>query len=164
MTNGTSVHTCSQYFDHIARPDYQDFVADPTNVRAAMHAALSHFHLHEWVFEEHKSNSAKVFGCNRTSDFMRHLSTNECRDFALIKDVANAQKHCSLTRGSPSIAGAQNVAVKATGWDEGGFGEGPYGGSPSLIIDMGSGSLRHFSAVLENVHDMWTRLFATQGW
>lgn len=164
MRNGAKVHTCGQFFDHIAKPDYRDFMADTTKVRAAMHAALSHFHLHEWVFEEHKTNPANVFGCSSNSAFMGHLITNECADFVLIKDVANAQKHFSLTRGSPSIAGAQNIAVRATGWDEGGYDEGPWGGSPSVIIDMGSGSIRHFSAVLRNVHEMWTRLFQSQGW
>ena len=165
MTGTTGIHTCRQFLDEVAIPDYNDYVADLTNLRAAMHAALSHFHLHEWVFEEHKDNPSSVFNCTNTETFKGYLISPICEDFGLIKDVANAHKHFLLTRGDPSITGAQDVTLSPpTGWGEGGYGEGPWGGSPAVVIDMGSGPSRDFFTALKNVHEMWTELFLEKGW
>ena len=136
MTITASITTAREFWEQVAQPDYRDFIIDTTDLRKSTHAALSLYHLHEWVFWRLQPTDQQGNTFPSEKEFARHLSQNECSDFALIADVANAQKHFALTRGNPQISTATQVVTRPTGFGEGGYGEGPYGGSPSVVVEI----------------------------
>ena len=160
----TALSTAREFWDQVVRLDYQDFARAMTDLRCATHAALSLFHLHDWLYVQFESDKSRMFDCSSKERLVEHLLSYEHADFGLIKDVANAHKHFKLDRGQPKIARASQVSVRGTGWGEGRFGEGPWGGTPTVVVDLGNGQIRHFSAVARNVYEMWGRLFQAHGW
>jgi hypothetical protein len=44
----------------IVVPDYQDALAEPSNLRRAWHCAISLVHMADWVFHTHKTKTAGV--------------------------------------------------------------------------------------------------------
>ena len=69
MPDPTKISTARQFWDQVVQPDHAEFRADTADRRKAMHCALTLYHLYEWVFEEHKADSEKVFGCGSVRAF-----------------------------------------------------------------------------------------------
>lgn len=88
-------------------------------------------------------------------------------EFELIRGIANSAKHLQL-RGSGghahSPSHAANTRVQSTGWGEGGFGMGPWGGSPRVMLETGStsGDLK-FSDIATTVLNMRKKLAQQYG-
>jgi hypothetical protein len=78
-----------------------------------------------------------------------------CADFSLLGDVVNALKHGILTKGTPQIAGADNIReqiVHTIYRDEGGE---YYDIKKSIEITLKDGTSRELFDVLTNVVNMW---------
>ena len=90
-----------------ALPNIRDFRNDPADQRKAMNAALSAFHMCDYVWKTyHISDPAKVFQQTAsTYDFALYLIGHECSDFTLIRDLANAHKHMKLNQNPTLRAG-----------------------------------------------------------
>lgn len=159
-----TIATARNYWEHMVNPDYEEFTANSLSLRKAMHLASSLYHLHEWVFNDYHMNNQKIFGCTSAGQIVGHLIANECQDFALIQDLANAQKHFKLTRGNPQLTQADQVDVRETGWDELPWDDGEWDGPPAVIVELDDQSLRAFTAIAKNVFEMWERLFQQQNW
>ena len=158
------INSAHDFWEKIVQPDYQEFTRDQTNLRLAAHAALSLYHIHDWVFEDYKGDTARIFECKSKSQFLDHIRQQECADFELLRGLANSHKHFRLDRGQPAVASSTQVSIRPTGWGESAYGEGPYGGSASIVVDIGNGQIRHFTAIAQNVWEMWCRLFRSQNW
>ncbi|MCP6440520.1 hypothetical protein NL474_29175, partial [Klebsiella pneumoniae] len=70
-------------------------------------------------------------------------------DFSLVRDIAKAQKHGYLTRGSPQVSAAAQVETRAFGWGKVRWDEGRRNGPPQVVVEMDSGELRVVETVLE---------------
>lgn len=79
-------------------------------------------------------------------------------DVRLLGDVADALKHAVLTRDPDKRLVEANDAVllTGTGYGEGPFGEGKYGGAEQVMI-LSKVGRRALSGVLQNVVDAWRR-------
>lgn len=79
-------------------------------------------------------------------------------DVRLLGDVADALKHAVLTRAPNNrlVEANDAVLVTSTGYGDGPFGEGKYGGAEQVIILSKVGT-RVLSGVLQNVVDTWHR-------
>jgi hypothetical protein len=160
----------------VVRPDYLDTVAEPANLRRAFHCAISLFHMADWVYVAHKSNIDAAFTFvdkNGTTRPVQDEKTfaNALRDlhpdFDLIRGIANSAKHLQLKQPGPHPAApshAANTQVQATGWGQGAFGAGPYGGTPRVMLQGPKGNDLEFSVLAKSVLDMWTTLADRHGW
>lgn len=79
-------------------------------------------------------------------------------DVRLLGDVADALKHAVLTRDLDNRLVEANDAVllTGTGYGDGPFGEGKFGGAEQVII-LSKVGRRALSGVLQNVVDAWRR-------
>lgn len=137
-------------------PALEEWRANPTDVRRAMVAAVTLYHTADHYWGTHSvTDPPRVFGTSSQSQFRKELADRE-PDFALLRDVAEAQKHMTLNRSNRRVTDANQTDVGSMGFGEGPFGEGPYGGAPSVIIELDDGSKRHLSAVVEAVEKMWS--------
>ena len=157
------IRSARDFWTRIAQPDYEDFRDHPTDLRAAFHAAASLYHVVDWIWGDYKGQPLKIFGTQTFAALRDHVIKNECDDLRLLRDVADSTKHFRLDRQSATVPSASGITTRTTGYGEGGYGEGPYGGAPQVIVEL-PGGIRHLTAIAENVHDMWDRLFSEKGW
>ena len=53
--------TSSDFWSGMVEPDYHEFVKNQRDLRAAFHAAISLFHMHDWVWHTHEVAVRKAF-------------------------------------------------------------------------------------------------------
>ncbi|MBN9532650.1 MAG: hypothetical protein J0H10_04760 [Alphaproteobacteria bacterium] len=158
-TTHLKITNAREYFDEIAFPDFGEANANPASLRYAFHCASSLYHLHEFVFAEHKS----ALNFKKARDFDRELC-EKSGDFKLIRDIANTAKHMELDRDPQRITHIANTAVQSTSYGEGNYGAGPWGGGQRVRIHVGPNSYEEFSHVATKVMSMWQSMFAENGW
>ncbi len=123
-----------------------------------MNAALSVFHMLDYVWVSYGPNAnhpdpGKVFNQQSKSALAQYLVDNECTDFALIQDAANAHKHMKITQ--------QPTRVITSAGDTWRQSSGP-GISmyivPVMVIGQRGGTQVDFAPALQNVVTMWEDL------
>jgi hypothetical protein len=178
--------TAMDFWNEMVEPDYADYGGQPANLRAAFHAAISLFHMHDWVWRTHESAVRANFTCqdkigrvvavNDAPSFANSLEQG-CHDFGRIRSIANAAKHLELNdiRPVPNAAShAANTAVHVPGAGRGGYGVGAgygvkggglsYAGQPRVMLAGPNGADMEFSDVAKAVYGMWVALKALHGW
>jgi hypothetical protein len=168
--------TAADFWSGMLEPDYADCIANCADLRAAFHAAISLFHMHDWVWRTHESAVRAAFtftdgngretNVHDAASFANSLE-QQCEDFGRIRSIANAAKHLALRdiRPVPNAAShAANTAVQTTGYGQGGYGMGPYGGGPRVMLAGPHGNDMEFSDVAKGVYDMWSKHRTAHGW
>lgn len=167
--------SANDFWVGMVEPDYQESQNNQGDLRAALHAAISLFHMSDWVFEQHKSNVCITFKFTNkkgqsqpVKDSKTFATSLEQIDvnFALIRGIANAAKHLALKDIRPhpdAPSHSANTASQSLGWGEGGYGVGPYGGGPQVMLEGANGHL-HFSQIATSVYDMWVKLKNQHNW
>jgi hypothetical protein len=171
-----SVQDCQTYWQDIVEPDYHDFNTKIDDLRRAFHCAIAMFHMSDWVYVTHKSyiDSNFVFkdrnGVSQPVNDEKSFA-NSLRDlypnFELIRGIANSAKHLQLKNpgshpSSPSHAA--NTRVQSTAWGEGGYGQGPFGGTPRVMLQGPQGQDLEFSDIATSTYQMWKSLAQQHGW
>lgn len=84
-------------------------------------------------------------------------------DFELIRGIANAGKHLQVRKGqhAASPVSASNTYVTSTGVGVGGFGTGPYGGTPRVLQQGPNNQDIEMADLAQRIHDMWVDLCKT---
>lgn len=171
----SSVTDCAEYWNEILVPDFDDFIKQIDDLRKAFHCAISLFHMCDWIYVFYGLQVCSSFTYKDNNDATQAVSDEKtfanalrdlCPEFELIRGIANSAKHLQLrgTGGHPaSPSNAANTRVQSTGWGEGGFGMGPWNGSPRVMLQATDGDLE-FSAIATTVRDMWKQLASNHGW
>ncbi len=82
-----------------ALPNYNEYRDRRTDIRLVMNAALSAFHMADWVVTEYRfSDPSKLRGHTDLGEYRRNVLCVEFPDFKLLEGVANAHKHLWLGR------------------------------------------------------------------
>jgi len=161
-----------EYWDQVVVPDYSDFTTKIDDLRVAFHCAISLFHMHDWIYMTHKSvidqsfqfKNRKTSALTPVSDERQFADAIEDGhpDFELIREIANTAKHLSR-KNSPSHAA--NTVVKGTGWGEGSWGQGPFGGAPRVMLigRFGQPDIEFFD-IAHSVFNMWPSLRSKHNW
>jgi hypothetical protein len=98
---------------------------------------------------------SKVFGKTDVKSFRAELASRNA-NFGLVRDVAEAHKHVKLDRPTRAVTSAGQTTVCATtGWGQGGFGTGPYGGGSFVVVSLDNGQKQHLSRAVAEVVRMW---------
>ena len=57
--------TAAEFWSGMVEPDYLDCLSKPDDLRAVFHAAVSLFHMHDWVWKTHEATVRAAFAFNR---------------------------------------------------------------------------------------------------
>jgi len=132
-----------------------------------MNAALSAFHMADWVWTTyHEDDPQKVADTARPLAYSLYLADNGYPDFRVIKDIAEAHKHLKLTvRTDDRVvlsAGATGLGrIGAT--TRRGLTGTTMAALPKLVIEQQDGTKRAFEDVIGNVINMWEDLIERDG-
>jgi hypothetical protein len=129
-----------EYFQHVLKPNYDDFMRAESTFQRAINMASSLYHFHEWVFATDKIAAERELSATFASPHdLWNLVEAAVPEAGSIRDLANASKHVSIDRKpSTSMTHIANTSIVSVGWGQAGFGVGRYGGVPSVIMDQGS--------------------------
>lgn len=143
-----------EFFNTHVIPNHDEWVAQPTDIRLAMNAVLSMYHLADHFWHQYKDTApGRVFETVGTGIFRSTLSAR-CENFSILRDVAEAHKHMKLDRRP----GPVQTALCETSFGDAGWGEGPYGGSAAIVVSLDDNSKRHLITVLMEVKNMWIEM------
>jgi len=70
--------------------------------------------------------------------------------FALLRDIAKAQKHVHLTKHNPQVRRAEQIASRSIGWGEGDYDEGRFGGEEQVVVDIGPGKFFYVEKIIDS--------------
>ena len=167
----TQFTTAGDFWAEMLEPDYKAQAGAPDSLRAALHSAISLFHMSDWVFHTHESKVRAAFPirCKTKypeSDFADALELGN-QDFGRMRGICHAAKHLKLKHirpvpGAPSRSA--NTRVQATGYGEGPYGVGPYGGPPRVVLEGADANDLVFADIAKSVRTMWVELNAVHGW
>jgi hypothetical protein len=123
--------TPREFLEAVVRPNVTDFRSHFADLRHA-HNAISAVdalaaHLYVWA----KVNAARD------------------QNFALLRDIAKAQKHVHLTRHNPQVTRSDQITTRPIGYGEGVYGMVRYGDVGQVVVDIAPGDFSY----VENVVD-----------
>jgi len=156
VTRRTAAH---DFWDKHVSPVLDAWSASPTDHGLAMSAVLPLYHMADHFWHSYYSEPSKVLQTSSPGSFRAVLADNH-PEFAIVRDVAEAHKHCTLDRAIRVVTNSSQTAPGALGYGEGGFGTGPFGGGPSIIVTLDDGSRVHLSAFMGYVVSMWEALLS----
>jgi hypothetical protein len=176
--------TPSDFWSGMVEPDFADCEANKADLRAALHAAISLFHMHDWIWETHKATVRTLFKyrdrhrkTHKVSDASSFANALEQQfpDFGGIRSIANAAKHLSLRDVRPvdnAARHAADTAVQLPGAGLGGYGVGAgygtpglsYTGLPCVMLAGPNEKDMVFFEIAKAVRDMWIGLRDKHGW
>lgn len=123
------------------------------DLRLAVHACSSMFHLADHVFDEFRDTDSS-FPFNSLKEYQNHL-VSLCPDFEIVRDCANAHKHRRLTRHTPLLSSAeslQEVVVITEYQDD----KGKYRIAEKKIhIKLDDGTIKILHECLDSLRHMW---------
>ena len=170
------LNTAADYWLEMAVPDCSEYFANRESLRYALHAAISLFHMSDWVFHTHEAavkasftfidrNGATV-PVSDPSSFATALE-QQFSDFGLIRGIAHAAKHLKLNNVRPipnAPSHAANTAVHGPTFAPGVFADGVFDTRRKVMLAGANGNDVEFEKILRGVHAMWTSLKSAYGW
>ncbi len=148
------------FFETHVEPNLAAWSAQPTDIRLAMNAVVSLYHMADHFWHAYESvDPARVFGTASASQFRIELA-KQYPNFAVVRDVAEAHKHMALDRRARVLTESKQTTVGATGFGEAGFGTGPFGGGPSILVKLNDNSKHHLSYLAKEVKALWITVLA----
>ena len=159
------LQSARDYFDNITTPAYQQFKNDRTTFLIVYSMASGLFHLAEWLFFYKEAEVKTKYGQNITSAgaLWHQVIEPSVLDAGFVRDLNNAAKHTKLSfnphkpgKGGPSTTMyyAANTSISTSGWSEGGFSEGPFGGAATAKMDEGGREVL-LEPIATAVYDFW---------
>ncbi|MGP0008038.1 MAG: hypothetical protein ACLPIG_04920 [Methylocella sp.] len=154
--------SAKQFWAEVALSAYEQFKSNP-NRQNAMQAAVPAWHVLDWIW--HERHRGKNTQGNDDFENFRRETIRQCPELALVRDVADASKHCGLGRLKGTPKEIQRVKRKARG-------SGPLNTyafntkalnssdfTVTLTIFLNDGTERQFDDVLKIVIDYWEKHF-----
>lgn len=150
----------NDFFDTHVLPNLEAWLNQPTDIRLAMNAVVSLYHMADHFWHAYESvDLSRVFGTTNSAKFRAELAQRDTH-FAVVRDVAEAHKHMKLDRASRVLTQSKQTAVGATGFGEAGFGTGPFGGGPSIVVELDDNSKQHLNYLADEVKRLWLSMLA----
>ncbi|WP_318903234.1 hypothetical protein [Sinorhizobium medicae] len=134
------------YFENITRPAYEQFKNGKVTFLVVYSMAAGLYHIAEWMCEHDLAKVQAKYGAAITApgQLWHHVVASNVTDAGFVRDLNNAAKHARLRfappgRGGPSTAmhHSANTFIQTSGYGDGGWGNGPYGGAPEVKMDEG---------------------------
>ena len=149
------ITTPHQFFDKLI-VEQKSVEANLTSARHAINAAMTAWHLLEWVWGDAvkgNNNVRKKLGePSKNIDAFRNFVLKQCPEMETMQCICEGSKHVGGTKGS---------RVSSTSVHQGKFSKA-YGkgfNRPRLRVENINGSIRYFDNELEAVINFWTNFF-----
>ena len=102
------------FFENHVRKNFEAWLADPLAEHLAKNAVgdanvMAARALLYW----RDRDPSRVYGATSEGDYRDALATNECSDFALVRDVADAHKHGSISRKNRYVTRSDQTSARA---------------------------------------------------
>jgi hypothetical protein len=142
--------SAKEFWSEVVLPDYEQFV-DVGTMRDSVHAALTAWHLHDWVFLEQYPSG----GTKEKRVFQKKLIA-DCPELGWIRDFAETAKHRGLNRLDLKIEKVEpSHPVERTTPIMPGFSLVVRGKSPVALVLLDDGTNHQLFDVLTRVIDYW---------
>jgi hypothetical protein len=150
----TKIDDCNKYWNEIVLPDLQAFEDDQGNVRKAFHAAVSLFHMSNWVYYEkglaywqsiplqYENRAGAMVTVSDDKSFPNAISTINA-DFELVRGVANSAKHFFITHPANHAAApthAANTYSRQAGFDVSAFDQAAFDAIDEVMLEGPGGN------------------------
>lgn len=152
-----------KFNDEIVLPTLDEFHRDFSSLRRAFLAVATLDALAAQIYAQSVENDLDPFellGWNekgaplRSDDIeFRHRIAEDCESFGIIRDVAKANKHAALTRGTPRVRQSEQVRSQSMPYGLGRFGEGRNGGVRQIIVRLNDGETLYLEHIIAEAHD-----------
>lgn len=139
------------FFHGTVRPTVQEFFQEHLSLRRGRLAAIVLFHMADyWALEK----DIELWTVHKSL-------IEECPDFAILRDVANASKHDVLTKGKESERKVtSSKQVQGTpGIFDAPFGHAMFSEAALIMITLNDGTKRPLIGVVRSSLEMWSRKF-----
>ncbi len=142
--------TPQEFLETVVRPNVGDFHSDFADLRRA-HNSISAVdalaaHLYVWATI---NNPPAVASSSDDTVYRAELAARN-QDFALLRDIAKAQKHVRLTRGNPQVNHEAQVTSRQIGYGEGSYGAGRFGGVQQVVVDIDINNFFYVESIVDN--------------
>src|SRR5262249_24799616 len=112
----------------------------------------------------HTSASATVYHANNEGEYRTQLANRECKDFAVLRDIAEGHKHVTLDRRFRQVTNADQIAMQyAGGAFSAAFSADFDIGGDQFVVTLDDGTKRRVRDIAENVLRMWEQLLTRYG-
>ncbi|OFX12461.1 MAG: hypothetical protein A2516_07515 [Alphaproteobacteria bacterium RIFOXYD12_FULL_60_8] len=137
------------HLEQIVRPNMNDLHTNFGDIRYAFNAVAAVDALAAHIFIWCRSNAlSEVAEAKNDSDYRDQLAKINA-DFSLVRDIAKAQKHVHLSRGSPQVSKANQVQSRQLGWGQAKWGEMRWGSPPQIVVETDTGEVRVVESILK---------------
>lgn len=134
------------FLDQVVAPNLDEFQKQFDQLRPAFNAVMAVDALAAHIFYWRRDEMAASGLPKNDLEYRNELAERNA-EFNLVRDIAKAQKHVRLERGTPLLSTAVQVSAGTMGWGEGGYGEGPYGGGIQVVVTLDDSSRRSVEAI-----------------
>ena len=139
-----------KFFDTYVIECYSEWVSSPQSLVKASSLALHLNHLMDYYLNE----SNVVI---EEKQKLKNKIIESCQSIEILKDYADVQKHCELTRPSNHLSSSEQAKLIQCGWGELSYGEGEYGGGEQIVLLTNEGNQLLLSPILKNCYDHWSQ-------
>jgi len=147
--------TPHEFLEQFVRPSVDAWRRDHLNIRLAKQAISELNNMAERMFHYWGVSAPQVYNAKTAREYRRWLAEQECGDFQLVWDIADAHKHVELDRRSRAVTHDAQTSPGRLGFGEGLFGEGIFGGAEQLVVRLDDGTRRAILGVIGRVLQMW---------
>jgi hypothetical protein len=148
MVSKERLDSTRSYFDEITEKAYRQFVDGKVTFLTIYSMAAGLYHIAEWMCLHDLPKVQSKYGqhIDSAAALWHQVVEKTIPDAGFIRDLNNAAKHAKLRfdptkskKGDPSTGMhyAANTFISTSGWGEGGYGTGTYGGAPEVKMDEG---------------------------
>jgi len=141
------LNSVAELWDRLIVPGVRAFVQEPS-ARSAFEAALSLWHLHDWVWHERHPDEDNH---GSRSNAYRTWLLAACPELGWLRDVADADKHRGFG-SNHTVGGAEPHSVSGTAQRLMGV---SVGGRVAYFLVMNDGSHHDLAAVLQAAVELW---------
>lgn len=146
------ISNLEEYWKAVVLRDIEDHIQDSTDLRKAMHVAISLYHVWDW-------------GKEGFTDWPDHKAFyDRSEDFRYLRDICNAFKHLQLDydRRQTAMRSAEDIRRHQGAFDSKAFDNEAFDVS-KILIDLGAGRTRNFTEVIRGVKAMWSDELGSRG-
>ena len=152
-----------EFNDEIVLPTLDEFHRDFSSLRRAFLAVAALDALAAQIYAQSVENDLNPFellgwseqGAPSKSDDIefRHRVAEDCDSFGIVRDVAKANKHAVLTRGTPKVRRSEQIRSQSMPYGLGRFGEGRNGGVRQVIVRLNEGETLYLEHIVADAHE-----------
>jgi hypothetical protein len=145
-----------EFWAELVVPAYERFKAEPIRANA-ISASVHAWHVQDWIWhDQHPREDTR-----RNPKYKKYQDdlAKDCPQLALIRDVADAGKHCGLGRQTVEVKQVASKTRFVGPFNTAQFNTMPFNHMYSvrtpLVITLTDGSVHGFAEVLSRVIDYW---------